>query len=215
MSLLLDRIAVKVAARRDEVFQEVKARNPDDLDSAYQAAINRIRWGDSQDLAITMDQAEMEELVSALECFGPFGPVKKAAVDLAASLTGTSGLLEHKLEVLVRFSSTLPDQVKGSIAAFKAKLGFGIGLHASYQRHAKIYAVTAHDTAVELNEGYVTIRGELTFTMDICNDGDIPAAQTLKDLLSVTISAGASYGIPEKFERTVVRELQILSVVTR
>lgn len=214
MNILLERIAQKVAARRDEVYQQVKVENPENLDTAYENAVNEIQWGDRQDVSLTMNQYDMEELVSALECCGPFGPIHKAAIDLAASLTGCAGLIEHKLDISVRFSCTLPDQFKGSVSDFHANLRFGMGLHQSYQRWAKIYAVTAHETSVDINEGYVTIRGELTFSMDVVNDGDAPEADMLKTFLTVNINTDLR-AIPEKLERTAVRELKILSSVTR
>ena len=213
MNILLDRIATVVSARRDEVYEAVKAQSPDNLDSAYHAAIVETRWG-SDDTPLSMSQDEMEDLVSALECCGPFGPIHQAAIDLAAHLADCGGLIEHKLDISARFSCTLPDQFKGSVADFHANLRFGVGLHASYQRHAKIHGVTCHDTSVELNEGYATIRGELTFSMDIVNDDEPPAPEILKNFLSVNINTDFR-AIQEKLERTPVRELKILSSVTR
>lgn len=213
LALTLDRIAVKVAARRDEVFHAVKAENPENLDTAYRAAIDNIRWGDDR-AALKMTQAEMDDLVSALETCGSFGVIEKVAIELAARLTGCEGVISHKLEASARFSCTLIDKFKGSVADFQASLQFGMGLHGSFQRYAQIHGVTCHDRSVEVNEGYVTIRGELTFTMDIGNDAEIPATAILQDLLSVTISTGFR-GVPEKYERTPVRSLVILSSVTR
>lgn len=210
--LTLDRIAMKVASRREDVLQAVKAQNPEDIDVACQDAIDKIRWCDDR-TAITMSQAEMSGLVSALNTCDHFGIVEKMAIEMAAILTDCEGVISHKLEASARFSCTLIDKFKGSVADFQASLQFDIGLHGSFQRYARVYGVTCHDRAVDVNEGYVTIRGELTFTMDIGNDAEIPATPILQDLLSVTISTGFR-GVPEKYERTPVRSLVILSSVS-
>jgi hypothetical protein len=224
----LNRISLKVDTRRNQAYREVEALAFKGVEYAtqdevtqhrdaimrYQEEIVQVQWGDG--LARTrMSQVQLEGLLSALACCDSYGPIEEAAIALAALLTDCDDPVEHRLKASARFSCTLPEMFKGPETVLESKLCFDVGVQASFQHCAQAHSVSCDECMVEVNEGYMTIRGRLTFTLDLCNDVEVPRRAVLRELLSVTISNETFGDAPGKCVRTAVRELVILSTAIR